>query len=88
MSASFEDAIKAHIQPCHVCGQKKMSCAWRGFSPPPYNQPIAAYICGDCGAQFYLGNPNDPVFQMIAQINQAYQKPFEERAQRRKGVKA
>lgn len=85
MSYSFDELIESHQPKCVYCGQKAMTLAWKGTTP--FNQPLAAFICGDCGSTFYLGSRADPVWQMLSQINQAFGKAFQERAEKRTQAK-
>jgi len=56
---------------CTYCGSE-MLLAWKGLTP--FRHELEAYICPRCYSTLYLGWPEDPVFQILCQINRAFKR--------------
>jgi len=54
-----------------------MVLAWNGKTPTGHL--LKAYICENCFATRYIGRVNDPVFQMIKEINKKFMKVWGKR---------
>lgn len=58
---------------CTFC-KSNMVLAWKGNTPT--NGILEAWICPKCFSTYYVGNADDPVFQMIEEINKAFAKIY------------
>jgi len=64
---------------CDFC-EANMMLAWSGETPTGY--PLEAYICTKCFATHYIGQVNDPVFQMLKEIYRGFMVVWKKRLQR------